>query len=236
MAAIHLKVRAGIAEEKAIGETPTAPTAGRRWMNNMGEELTLGQWLVMCLYVKFRNEGVAEETINERVRKAFLDITQQWASLILTCGYGYINPSICGDKIKQEDNMSENKKPRLAEVLGVEVGEEITIQMFAATYHVDKYGVLRGENNLIDNFAAVYAVNFPEAVKRIPRWTEQEVKDAIAIRRILPEARDIDRVTETMTIVRDIDGFCLLTLQKDMFPNVKEGQAVKLADIIGGNE
>lgn len=88
-------------------------------MNNMGEELTLGQWLVMCLYVKFRNEGVAEETINERVRKAFLDIIQQWASLILTGGYGYINPSICGDKIKQEDNMSENKKPRLAEALRV---------------------------------------------------------------------------------------------------------------------
>lgn len=69
----------------------------------MGEELTLGQWLVMCLYVKFRNEGVAEETINERVREAFLDIMQQWASLILTGGYGYINPSICGDKIKQEE-------------------------------------------------------------------------------------------------------------------------------------
>ena len=57
----------------------------------------------MCLYVKFRNEGVAEETINERVRKAFLDIIQQWASLILTGGYCYINPSICGDKIKQEE-------------------------------------------------------------------------------------------------------------------------------------
>ena len=92
-------------------------------MNNMGEELTLGQWLVMCLYVKFRNEGVAEETINERVREAFLDIIQQWASLILTGGYGYINPSICGDKIKQEDHMSESKKPGLAEALRVKEEE-----------------------------------------------------------------------------------------------------------------
>lgn len=69
-----------------------------------------------------------------------------------------------------------------------------------------------------------------------PRWTEQEVKDAKAIQRILPEARDIERITETLTVVRDEDGFCLLTLQKDMFPNVKDGPAVKLADIIGGNE
>lgn len=92
-------------------------------MNNMSKELTLGQWLMMCLYVKFRNEGVAEETINKRVREAFLDIIQQWASLILTGGYGYINPSICGDKIKQENNMRENKKPRLAEALKVKEEE-----------------------------------------------------------------------------------------------------------------
>lgn len=72
--------------------------------------------------------------------------------------------------------------------------------------------------------------------ERESRWTEQEVKDAKAIRRILPEARDIERITETLTVVRDEDGFCLLTLQKDMFPNVKEGPAVKLTDIIGGNE
>lgn len=231
MAAIHLKVRAGIAEEKAIGETPTAPTAGRRWMNNMGEELTLGQWLVMCLYVKFRNEGVAEETINERVRKAFLDITQQWASLILTCGYGYINPSICGDKIKQEDNMSENKKPRLAEVLGVEVGEEITIQMYAATYHVDKYGVLRGENNLIDNFAAVYAVNFPEAVKRIPRWTEQEIERAKAIKVLYPDA---DRIEECDPIIQVLsEKFVIATLDTALFPSLRTGETASLDDIIG---
>lgn len=86
--------------------SPRRLTAARRRerkvMNNMGEELTLGQWLVMCLYVKFWNEGVAEETINERVRKAFLDIMQQWASLILTGGYGYINPSVCGSNNKED--------------------------------------------------------------------------------------------------------------------------------------
>lgn len=97
-------------------------------MNNMGEELTLGQWLVVCLYAKFLSEcgpleSVTEETINEWVRKSFRDIIQQWASLILTGGYDYINPSICGDKIKQEDNMSESKKPRLAEALRVKEEE-----------------------------------------------------------------------------------------------------------------
>ena len=145
----------------------------------------------------------------------------------------------------KEDNVSENKKPRLAEVLGVEVGEVFYISDYPTDYGrvaVGSDGKLRrvhgdgGRGNKVGANALYHLINHPECISHRPRWTKQEVKDAIAIWRILPEARDIDRVTETMTIVRDEDGFCLLTLQKDMFPNVKEGQTVKLADIIGGNE
>lgn len=144
----------------------------------------------------------------------------------------------CGARVyKQEDlPMSEEKKPRLAEILGVEVGEKLLID----GRNRNPYSVVK-EGLIVDRYGGVcyevvtYLLNHPNRLIRGPRWTEQEVKDAKAIRRILPEARDIDRVTETMTIVRDMDGFCLLTLQKDMFPNVKEGPAVKLTDIIGGN-
>lgn len=144
----------------------------------------------------------------------------------------------------KEDSMSENKKPRLAEVLGVEVGEVFYISDYPTDYGpvaVGSDGKLRrvhgdgGRGNKVGANALYHLINQPECLSRRPRWTKQEVKDAKAIRRILPEARDIDRVTETMTVVRDEDGFCLLTLQKDMFPNVKEGQTVKLTDIIGGN-
>lgn len=149
------------------------------------------------------------------------------------------------EQTDKEDNKSENKKPRLAEVLGVGVGEVFYISDYPVDYGpvaVESDGKLRrvhgdgGRGNKVGANALYHLINQPECLSRRPRWTKQEVKDAIAIWRILPEARDIDRVTETMTIVRDEDGFCLLTLQKDMFPNVKEGQTVKLADIIGGNE
>lgn len=140
------------------------------------------------------------------------------------------------EQTDKEDSMSENKKPRLAEVLGVEVGERFNISGCYSEYYINSYGEICCKNVAGYWSVLAQAINDPELIKRRLRWAEQEVKDAKAIRRILPEARDIDRITETMTIVRDMDGFCLLTLQKDMFPNVKEGQTVKLADIIGGNE
>lgn len=148
------------------------------------------------------------------------------------------------EQTDKEDNVSENKKPRLAEVLGVEVGEVFYISDYPTDYGpvaVESDGKLRrvhgdgGRGNKVGANALYHLINQPECLSRRLRWTKQEVKDAKAIRRILPEARDIERITETLTVVRDEDGFCLLTLQKDMFPNVKEGPAVKLADIIGGN-
>ena len=133
--------------------------------------------------------------------------------------------------------MSENKKPRLAEVLGVEVGEKLLIDgRNRNPYSVTDEGLIVDCDGGVCYEVVTYLFNHPNRLIREPRWTEQEVKDAKAIQRILPEARDIDRVTETMTVVRDEDGFCLLTLQKDMFPNVKEGPAAKLADIIGGTD
>lgn len=140
------------------------------------------------------------------------------------------------EQTDKEDNMSENKKPRLAEVLGVEVGEKLLIDgRNRNPYSVTDEGFIVDRDGDVCYEVVTYLFNHPNRLIREPRWTEQEVKDAKAIQRILPEARDIERITETLTVVRDEDGFCLLTLQKDMFPNVTDGPAVKLADIIGGN-
>lgn len=143
--------------------------------------------------------------------------------------------------------MSENKKPRLAEILNVEVGEKFKIKGYfdggfpfgeIVVFQLLEDGTYTTTPAMCPGSAAALlrTIDQPERIIHIPRWTAQEVKDAKAIQRILPEARDIERITETLTVVRDGDGFCLLTLQKEMFPNVKEDQAAKLADIIGGGE
>lgn len=163
--------------------------------------------------------------------------------VIRDCSEPALNDAL--ELIGYEQPCEANKKPRLAEVLGVEVGEVFYISDYPVDYGpvaVESDGKLRrvhgdgGRGNKVGANALYHLINQPECLSRRPRWTKQEVKDAKAIRRILPEARDIERITETLTVVRDEDGFCLLTLQKDMFPNVKEGPAAKLADIIGVEE
>lgn len=123
----------------------------------------------------------------------------------------------CGARVyKQEDlPMSEEKKPRLAEVLGVEVGEKFRI----ADYPVD-YGdvavctdgkVRRVRSNpplehgdKIGANALYHIINHPENIKRCPRWTEQEVEIAKAIKLLAPAMDCIERISENRSEPRGI--------------------------------
>lgn len=134
--------------------------------------------------------------------------------------------------------MSENKKPRLADVLGVEVGEEFEVGAFGSIYHIDKYGILRGVNNIPDSYVAVYAINNPEEIRRAPHWTEQEVEDAKNIIRLLG-------ANSHCCVTREISGELYLlkhqahfdmSLPEYIFPSLKCCETVMLTDIIGGNE
>lgn len=137
--------------------------------------------------------------------------------------------------------MSENKKPRLADVLGVEVGEEFEVGAFGSIYHIDKYGILRGVNNIPDSYVAVYAINNPEEIRRAPRWTEQEVEDAKNIIRMFGEDR-YPYVIKTMDgppyLSDNLETLAMytITLEPEIFPSLKCGETVKITDIIGGRE
>lgn len=155
----------------------------------------------------------------------------------------------CGARVyKQEDLlMSENKKPRLAEVLGVEVGEKFRI----ADYPVD-YGdvavctdgkVRRARSNLplehgdkIGANALYHIINQPACIKRRPRWTEQDVEIAKAIKLLAPAMDRIERISENRSELDSKLGFGAAYLPIPCIPSMKVGERIALDDIIGGRE
>lgn len=155
----------------------------------------------------------------------------------------------CGARVyKQEDlPMSEEKKPRLAEVLGVEVGEKFRI----ADYPVD-YGdvavctdgkVRRVRSNpplehgdKIGANALYHIINHPENIKRCPRWTEQEVEIAKAIKLLAPAMDCIERISENRSELYSKLDFGAAYLPIPCIPSMKVGERIALNDIIGGRE
>ena len=141
---------------------------------------------------------------------------------------------------KEETNMD---KPRICEVLGVEVNENFKFNDFpfdeCKVYFVGTDGEIRNaKGGSVTGGELCYIINNPDRIIRKPRWTEQEVEDAKAIRRIMSEYTDIVRkkdgcVTHLFLTSEDVVDYFL---DSELFPSLRPGETVTLDEIIGGTE
>lgn len=70
--------------------------------------------------------------------------------------------------------MSEPKKPRLAEILGVEVNQDMEFGYTGEKCWIDETGMIVSEDKSISLFGLVHAINYPESIVRFPKLTEVE--------------------------------------------------------------
>ena len=148
-------------------------------------------------------------------------------------------------KRKEEANMD---KPRICEVLGVEVdevwhvtGNDNAIYRIsggvALEYAIPKcYEDGHGEWRQSDTVHLIDIINHPDRIIRKPRWTEQEVEDAKAVRRVFGRDGVIERYNKAMTEPYSNLVFDHLYINEDLFPSLRPGESVKLEEIIGGAE
>ena len=134
---------------------------------------------------------------------------------------------------KEEANMD---KPRIAQVLGVEVGEDVKYR------HTDgseeNLCVCEDGRVIISSLSCkitatsvlINAINHPDRIIRKPRWTEQEVERAKNLLEVVGPA-ELRKVADMVTM--KVDGK-IIYLRKDAFPSLKNEMAVTLDEIIGG--
>lgn len=136
---------------------------------------------------------------------------------------------------RKEANMD---KPRICEILGVEVGEVWTFggdpTKFRINkdgrreyYHCDRWQDGCAEFNLCD------IINHPDFVNRKPHFTEQEVERAKAIRVIYPTAYRLEEA-DPLICVWDKEGKFLAHVDVNLFLSLKPGQSYTLDEIIKG--
>ena len=132
---------------------------------------------------------------------------------------------------KEEANMG---KPRICEVLGVEPEEKFNAGPYNDAY-VDLFGIIRTNiGSVMDADRVCDLINHPDRIIRKPRWTEQEVERAKAIKLIYPNAEKLELVPCVIRVYTDIGAIAYL--HADLFPSMKNGQICTLDEIIGGAE
>ena len=129
-------------------------------------------------------------------------------------------------------------KPRIAQVLGVEVGEDIKYRLpdgAEATLRVIGDGrVVAGVSSCKTTIDSVLlaAINHPDRIIRKPRWTQQEVEDAKTIKRILRATGIRRNRYEDIYVIGE--GIADTLLDSEAFPSLQPDTAVTLDEIIGG--
>lgn len=150
-----------------------------------------------------------------------------------------------------QDYLNEGKeadmdKPRICEVLGVEVNERVyykdpngeTVQffinedgsitwVFESGKPLSQYGI---------GYAIAQAINHPDRIIRKPRFTQQDVEDAKKIKHLLPNAIGIGRQAGIIMLYVNRSDGSFTALKQDLFPSIQPGQEYTLDEIIGGAE
>lgn len=141
-------------------------------------------------------------------------------------------------------------KPKICEVLGVEVGEPFSIDGYPTDYgmvQVCEDGKIRrvissaefpfaqdGEvGHKIGSNALYYLLNHPDRIIRKPRFTQQEVELFRAIQVLYPKAEYVERIKDSGVIGLSNNTCGWITdIDKDLFPALRPGESVTLTEVI----
>ena len=153
-------------------------------------------------------------------------------------GYEVVEDDHIPQVEKKEANMD---KPRICEILGVEPGESFYIRgLEGIEFWIMDDGTFstRPSNVPGSTKALLLTLDHPERIIRKPRFTEQEVEDAKAIKRLLTEYTGVKRVehqwgTNLLLTSEESEEFAI---EPKLFPSIKSGQSYTLDEIIGGAE
>lgn len=137
---------------------------------------------------------------------------------------------------KEEANMN---KPRICEVLGMEVNQNFQFNDFpfdeVKSYFIGTDGEIRNvHGGEVASSELCYIINHPDCIIREPRWTEQEVERAKAIKMLYSEAESIEMYGFGIRVFNR--KLVIATLDPSLFPSLRSNEIITLDEIIGGAE
>lgn len=124
-------------------------------------------------------------------------------------------------------------KPRICEVLGVEVGEWFTYPGMNTSFQVTEGGFLKCSDGDL-KMCVPALINHPDRIIRKLRFTEQEVEDArVLARALLADGFERDKMGDVFSTSK---AATRTLIDSRMFPSIQPGQSYTLDEIIGGAE
>ena len=136
-------------------------------------------------------------------------------------------------------------KPRICEVLGVEPEERFYYKCEKSQENKYLWKITKEGERMFKEDTDIWRlssnektlmdfINHPDRIIRKPRWTEQEVERAKAIKMLYSEAESIEMYGFGVRVFNRT--VIIVTLDPSLFPSLRPNETVTLDEIIGGAE
>lgn len=135
-------------------------------------------------------------------------------------------------------------KPRICDVLGIDIGVPFKVKGYKGKYHINSDGVMKWEEQGSSNAAIYEAINHPEHIVKVISLSEQEVEAIKAIKNLFPNAEYVERIKNSNIVgignsengwIADINNMCNGTGEITTIPPSQtkgEHRAAKISEII----
>lgn len=219
------------------GEVVSIPVAVSRYCK------TKGRWCCKCSLPGAMNQSEkpcepwVEAHPHEAARLMGFEVVEDETedSMFYSQSLEVLNPAkAIREALEKEANMD---KPRICEVLGFDVGEQFYIaDSYCNPYHITPEGLIEDKDGDVQDCIALDLINYPDRIIRRPRFTQQEVERAKAIKVLLPEINAIKCSGALTQFLEIVDGtyFQREVITRHLFPSVEKGHVYTLDEIIGG--
>ncbi len=140
--------------------------------------------------------------------------------------------------------MGDGKKPRICEVLEVEVNQEWTLDLpgyEGIINRISQNGYREWKSGSRDWELAGWekmfsdAIKHPEKIRLVSHWTEEDIADAKAVRQLWPNATHVKMdAGKNLVVYKDSGsgGGILARIAPAAFPTLKQYESATLDDIL----
>jgi len=141
------------------------------------------------------------------------------------------------ERSEKEANM-DKQKPRICEVLGVEVGEEFEHRGIPGyRFHISEAGTLLNDSDSHMSMPTLCTIiNVPQSIIRKPRFTEEEVARADHLYQLYGDGMKIfhSKSGDMFICPEKAEDPGLWIIPAVWFPSIGAGEGYKLDHIVGG--
>ena len=126
-------------------------------------------------------------------------------------------------------------KPRICDVLGIDIGVPFKVKGYNGKYHINSDGVMKWEEQGSSNAAIYEAINHPEHIVKVISLSDQEIETIKAIKNLFPNVEYVERIKNSDIVgIGNSENGWIADINNALFPSLNPGDSIDVNEALAG--